>query len=61
LKYIGVDERIILKGILKKCSVRMWSDLTQGSVYWTALVKRKISGFHRGLCLSLLAKRLSDS
>ena len=48
MEYVGVDDRIILKCILKKCSVRMWSDLTQGSVYWKAHVKRKPLVFIKG-------------
>jgi len=48
LEYVHVDERIILKCILKKCSARIWSDLSQGSVYWKAFVEIKTVDFIKG-------------
>ena len=48
LEHLSIDERIILKCILKKCSVRIWPDLSQGSVYWKAFVAIKTVHFIKG-------------
>jgi hypothetical protein len=47
LEYVGVDKRIILKHILKKYRLRIWSDLTQDWVQGKAPLKKNF-GFHTG-------------